>query len=220
MSRWERFGLLVAGSLAVILPLLPVAKAPAVEEKAVNALTAYRASRIYTAEGPPIDDGVLVIQGSTIMAVGSGREVEIPKEAKVIDVKGVIIPGLVDTHSHIGLLSRPDVPSNSDGNEGSGAVQSGLRAMDAVNPNDPGIRMAVAGGVTTANIMPGSGNVIGGQTIYVKLRGKTVEQMKVEADGVLGGLKMANGDNPKGFNFGRNKTPPGTRMKLSAMQRE
>jgi imidazolonepropionase-like amidohydrolase len=79
--------------------------------------------------------------------------------------------------------------------------------------------MAVAGGVTTANIMPGSGNVIGGQTLYVKLRGKTVEAMRVEAT-VLGGLKMANGENPKRFNFERGKLPPATRMKLAALQRE
>src|SRR3989441_8350565 len=84
--------------------------------------------------------------------------------------------------------------------------------------DDPGIRMAVAGGVTTANIMPGSGNVIGGQTLYVKLRGQTVEQMCVEpGDAVLGGLKMANGENPKRFNFDRRKSPPATRMKLAAL---
>src|SRR6266404_1024418 len=105
-----------------------------------------------------------------------------------------------------------------------GPVQPSLRAIDAIFPNDPGIRMATAGGVTTANIMPGSGNVIGGQTLYVKLRGHTVEQMRITgqlADGteVLGGLKMANGENPKGY--GKNKQQaPFTRMKVAALQRE
>src|SRR5205814_671083 len=65
--------------------------------------------------------------------------------------------------------------------------------------------------------MPGSGNVIGGETLYVKLRGRTSDEMRVLGD-VLGGLKMANGENPKS-NFSRNKMPPGTRMKLAAMQR-
>src|SRR5205085_884083 len=109
--------------------------------------------------------------------------------------------------------------ANNDGNEGSGPVQSALRAIDAITPDDPGIRMALAGGVTTANIMPGSGNVIGGQTLYVKYRGRTVEAMTVLGK-VLGGIKMANGENPKSFNFARGKMPPATRMKLAALQRE
>src|SRR5262249_26233288 len=71
---------------------------------------------------------------------------------------------------------------------------------------------------TTANIMPGSGNVIGGQTVYVKLRGRTVEAMQIP--GTIGGLKMANGENPKRFNFDRRKQAPSTRMQLAALQRE
>ncbi|MBL8797935.1 MAG: amidohydrolase family protein, partial [Planctomycetia bacterium] len=77
---------------------------------------------------------------------------------------------------------------------------------------------AVAGGVTTANIMPGSGNVIGGQTLYVKLRGRTIEDMAIRDIPVLGGLKMANGENPKGYRL-RNQAPM-TRMKIAALQRE
>jgi len=83
--------------------------------------------------------------------------------------------------------------------------------------------MAVAGGITTANIMPGSGNVIGGQTVYVKLRGRTIESMRIADMPVLGGLKMANGENPKGYGSGRRNVPPqapGTRMKVAALQRE
>src|SRR5262249_11041066 len=139
-----------------------------------------------------------------------------------IDATGQhIIPGLVDTHSHIGIFGRPNTPAHSDGNEASGPVQSGIRALDATWPDCPSIRMAVAGGVTTANIMPGSGNVIGGETIYVKLRGRTVEDMRILGeDGVLGGLKMANGENPKRMNFDRSKQAPATRMKLAALQRE
>src|SRR5262249_17510787 len=112
------------------------------------------------------------------------------------------------------------VPAHGDGNESSGPVQSGLRALDAIYPDDPGIRMATAGGVTTANIMPGSGNVIGGQTLYVKLRGTTIEAMRIADMKVLGGLKMANGENPKRFNFDTKKQAPGTRMKVASLQRE
>jgi imidazolonepropionase-like amidohydrolase len=180
---------------------------------------AYKGARIHTAAGGPLDAGVLVVHNGKIVAVG-GPDTPIPAGAAVVDLTGkTIIPGLVDTHSHVGIWPRPHVPAHNDGNEGSGAVQSGLRAEDAILPGDPGIRMAVAGGVTTANIMPGSGNVIGGQTLYVKLRGRTIEEMRILGT-VLGGLKMANGENPKNFNFTRNKMPPATRMKLAAMQRE
>lgn len=179
----------------------------------------YRGATIHTAAGPALADGVLVIAGGKIVAVGAA-DTPVPAGARVIDARGkTIIPGLVDSHSHLGIFPRPSVAAHADGNEGSGAVQPGLRALDAVWPDDPGIRMALAGGVTTANIMPGSGNVIGGQTLYVKLRGRSVEEMRVEARGVLGGLKMANGENPKSFNFGKNKVAPATRMKLAALQR-
>ncbi len=184
-----------------------------------EAPVAFKNATIHTAEGPKLESGVLVIAEGKIVAVG-GPETPIPAGAQIIDATGkTIIPGLVDTHSHIGIYPKPSIPAHSDGNEGSGAVQSGLRALDAIWPDDPGIRMALAGGVTTANIMPGSGNVIGGQTLYVKLRGRTIEEMRLIPGMVLGGLKMANGENPKSFNFGRDKKPPATRMKLAALQR-
>jgi imidazolonepropionase-like amidohydrolase len=202
----------------VVSSLSLIARAdPPAEQRAV----AFRMARIHTAAAAPIDDGVLIIRKGKIIAVGPSADTPIPDGTEVIDVRGkVIIPGLVDTHSHIGLWSRPNVPAHQDGNEGSGAVQSGIRAIDAIQPEDPGIRMAIAGGVTTANIMPGSGNVIGGQTLYVKLRGRTVEEMRLTPGKVLGGLKMANGENPKRSNFEGRKSPPATRMKLAAMQRE
>jgi imidazolonepropionase-like amidohydrolase len=185
-----------------------------------DAPAVYRGAKIYTA-GAVFDNGALVVDKGKIVAVGVATEIQIPAGAIVHDVTGkTIIPGLVDTHSHIGLFCRPAAPANIDGNEPSGPVQPGLRALDAINPEDPGIRMAVSGGVTTANIMPGSGNVIGGQTLYVKLRGNTIEAMRIKDMKVLGGLKMANGENPKGY--GRRPQPqaPVTRMKLAALQRE
>ncbi len=202
---------------ALILILTPAPAAVAPGDKPI----AYTGARILTAVGAPIDNGVLLVQQGKILAVGAAPETPLPQGAEVVDLRGkTIIPGLVDTHSHVGIYPKPMLPANSDGNEGSGAVQSGLRALDAIWPDDPGVRMAVAGGVTTANIMPGSGNVIGGQTLYVKLRGRTVEEMRIADMPVLGGLKMANGENPKNFNFERGKMPPATRMKLASMQRE
>src|SRR6516165_8367493 len=190
-------------SLLCLAALLLVPTVTSADEQKSGPV-AYRGARIYTVAGAPIENGVLIIEKGKITAIGAAADTRIPDGVPVIDVSGkVIIPGLVDTHSHVGIYPKPMVPAHSDGNEGSGAVQSSLRALDSIWPDDPGIRMAVAGGVTTANIMPGSGNVIGGQTLYVKLRGRDVEAMQIPDLPVLGGLKMANGENPKNFNFTR-----------------
>jgi imidazolonepropionase-like amidohydrolase len=199
------------------VPALRGSAAPAAETNGTTVV--YRGARIETATGAVFDPGALVVAEGKIVDVGPADKVAVPKGASVRDVSGnVIIPGLVDTHSHLGVYSRPAVEANSDGNEMTGPIQGIVRALDSLNPFDPGIRMANAGGVTTANIMPGSGNVIGGQTIYVKLRGYTPEQMWIASPDVLGGLKMANGENPKRSYGGKGKAP-GTRMKVAALQR-
>lgn len=178
-----------------------------------------RGAKVYPVapQAGAIERGVVVIENGKIRAVGAEGRVAIPAGAAVEDVSGrVIIPGLVDTHSHVGIYPRPPVPGNSDGNEMTDPVQPLLRALDAIWPADPGIRMAQAGGVTTANIMPGSGNVIGGQTAYVKLRGRTIEEMLIP--GALGGMKMANGENPVRGYGGRGRAPM-TRMAAAALAR-
>lgn len=212
--RWAVLCSAVVAATLTFVQFLP-GEAPA----AAGEYTLYRGARIYTAAGAPIDNGALLVHKGKIAAMGPMASVMAPKDATIRDLNGkVIIPGLVDTHSHIGIYPRPAVPAHGDGNEGSGPVQPGLRALDAIWPDDPGFHMAVAGGVTTANIMPGSGNVIGGQTLYVKLRGRTVEELAIPDMPVLGGLKMANGENPKGY-AGRQQAPF-TRMKIAALQRE
>jgi imidazolonepropionase-like amidohydrolase len=206
----------------LFLPLGEVRTQPREKDKGLVLTNA----TIYTAASDqPVENGVLVVQDGKVVFAGAGDGAPATDGFEVRDLKGaVIIPGLVDTHSHIGLWSRPHVPANSDGNEMSGPVQSGVRAIDALQPDDPGIRMAAAGGITTANVMPGSGNVIGGQTLYVKLRGRTVEEMRVtgllpDGTAILGGLKMANGENPKGYGKSKQQAPF-TRMKVAALQRE
>ncbi len=211
--------------VAVLLDFLVLFAAAFAEQDGVPAKNAdvpvvYRGARIHTASGPVIERGVLVVLKGKILDVGPEDTVRIPAGAVVRDVAGkVIIPGLVDTHSHIGIFGRPATGASADGNEMTGPVQPGLRAIDAINPHDPGIRMALAGGVTTANIMPGSGNAIGGQTLYVKLHGAFVEAMRILTGQVLGGIKFANGENPKGAYGGKNQAPV-TRMKIAALQRE
>ena len=153
------------------------------------------------------------------LALPARPDARAPDGADVRDKTGmVVMPGLVDTHTHLGVYALPRVPANDDGNEKSGPLQSALRASDAIWPDDPGIRMALAGGVTTANVMPGSGNPVGGQTAYVKLRGRSADEMLIDEPGVLGGLKMAVGENPKRLGAEGARAPQ-TRMAVAALQR-
>ncbi|MCZ6691900.1 MAG: amidohydrolase family protein [Planctomycetota bacterium] len=203
-------------AIGFVLSLLGSTPAEVARE---NDVLAIRGGKILTVTKGVIDGGTIIVTDGKITAVGPADEVVVPDGARVRDATGlIIIPGLVDTHSHIGIYSRPSVRANSDGNEGSGPVQPLVRALDAIYPADPGMRMATAGGITTANIMPGSGNVMGGQTAYVKLRGRTVEEMLIDLGDRAGGMKMANGENPK-RNYGSRNEAPGTRMKVAALQR-
>jgi imidazolonepropionase-like amidohydrolase len=171
--------------------------------------TAFINARLLPISQAPIDGGTLVVTDGRIAAMGAAGEVSVPDEATVIDLDGhVVMPGIVDTHSHLGVLG--------DVNEGQ-AVTPELRILDSFWASDPRIKVAVAGGITTANVMPGSGSVMSGQTIYIKLRGDTVDDMLVP--GSVGGLKMANGENPKGRGERAAKSPS-TRMAIAALARQ
>jgi imidazolonepropionase-like amidohydrolase len=186
------------------------------QPSASQATLAIRGGKVYPISGPPIEHGVLVVANGKIVAVGEEGKTKIPRGATVEDATGkIVMPGIVDSHSHIGIIANPLAEDSGDANEASGPIEPGLRAMDAIDPADPNIRMATAGGITTANIMPGSGNVMGGQTAYVKLRGSTIEQMLIPE--TIGGMKMANGENPK--HYGAKDKSPMTRMEEAALAR-
>jgi imidazolonepropionase-like amidohydrolase len=169
---------------------------------------AFVGARILPIAGAPIDAGVLVVHRGKIVAVGPAST-PIPADAERHDVAGrVLMPGLVDTHSHIGG------PWAADGSE---PVQPDCRALDAIDVRDAGWQKAQAGGITTANIMPGSGHLLSGQTVYVKLRdGRSIEDVAIrDADGAIaGGIKMANGTNSQ-----KDAPFPGTRGKSAAIVR-
>lgn len=174
---------------------------------------AFVGAQIIPISGAPIQDGVLVVSGGKITAVGSRSSVNVPAGAEVIDVNGkVIMPGLVDTHSHVG---------GGSGGDGSGPIQPETRILDSINVRDNSIMRARAGGITTVNVMPGSGHLSSGQTLYLKLRsGKIVDDLLIkDAQGnIAGGLKMANGTNS--IRAGSTGPFPGTRAKSASLVRE
>jgi imidazolonepropionase-like amidohydrolase len=160
--------------------------------------------------GPEFDNGVLVIEGGKIVSVGPARSTKIPDNAERIDATGkVLMPGFIDSHSHIGSPA---------GGDGSAPIQPDVRVLDAINVRNARIQKAQAGGITTANVMPGSGHLLSGQTVYLKLKdGRTIEDLFIHlTDGrIAGGMKMANGTNSR-----RQPPFPGTRAKSAALVRE
>jgi imidazolonepropionase-like amidohydrolase len=167
-------------------------------------------ARVIPIAGPEIPIGVVVIERGKIVAVGPLGSTKIPPGAIRHEASGkFLMPGLVDTHSHIG-----DV----EGADASAPIQPDVRVIDSINIRASDFQKAQAGGLTTVNIMPGSGHLLSGQTLYVKLRdGKSsIEELAVaDANGMTGGMKMANGTNS------RRKPPfPGTRAKSAALVRE
>lgn len=187
-----------------------VAAAAALPLTAQEQPHAFRGATLIPISGAPIQNGVLVVQGGRITAVG-GPETAIPAGAVVHDAAGkTIMPGLVDTHSHIG---------GGDGGDRSSPMHPSVRILDAIDARDEGIQKAQSGGVTTVNVMPGSGLLMSGQTVYLKLRdGTDIYDLLFCRDvlrEVCGGMKMANGTNPRG------EPPfPGTRGRAASIVRE
>ncbi len=174
------------------------------------AVDAFVGARLVPVSADEIDDGVLLVQDGRIAAVGSAASVGVPDGATVHDVTGlVIVPGLVDTHSHIGSPS---------GGDRSAPIQPEVRVLDSVDVRSAGLQRAQAGGITTVNIMPGSGHLMSGQTVYLKLRdGDTIDELAIldEEGRPRGGMKMANGTNSR-----RDPPFPGTRAKSAALVRQ
>ena len=119
------------------------------------------------------------------------------------------MPGLIDSHSHIG---------SAEGADSTAPIQPDVRILDSLDARHSSIQKAQAGGITTVNVMPGSGHLLSGQTLYLKLRdGRVVDDLLIRLpDGrIAGGIKMANGTNPR-----RAGPFPGSRAKSVALVRE
>lgn len=173
---------------------------------------AFLGADIIPVTGNSITNGTLVIQDGKIVALGTSSSVDVPGNAEIIDVTGqVLMPGLVDSHSHIG---------EGDGGDRSAALHPDVRIMDTINPTSDSFKRALSGGITTVNIMPGSGHLMSGQTVYVKTKeANTIEDMLVYSDeenNIYGGLKMANGTNSIRSDGG---SFPGTRARSAALVR-
>ena len=217
-------------AMAIALCAAPVqakkTKVPAEAAKPVPYASTYRPiasppvllrnATVLTGTGERLDNADVLMQDGKIQAVGKGLAA--PQGTLSVDATGKwITPGIIDVHSHLGVYASPSIDATSDGNEATNAVTANVWAEHSVWPQDAGFAKALAGGVTSLQILPGSANLVGGRSVILKnVAATTVQAMKFP-DAPYG-IKMACGENPKRV-YGE-KGGPSTRMGNMAGYRE
>lgn len=181
--------------------------------------TAIVGATLLLGNGRRIESGTVVFEGGRISLIGPSASTSIPEGARRIDAAGKFVsPGLIDTHSHMGVYAAPHVDPHADGNEMTDPLTPWAFSEDGVWTQDPAFFRALAGGVTTVQILPGSGNLIGGKAVTLKLR-PSLEARAMRFPGAPFGLKMACGENPKRY-YGEKGRTPMSRMGNLALQRK
>ncbi len=174
---------------------------------------------IKTMAGEDIRDGCIRITDGKIAEIGRREKISFhpaPRE-RVIEVRdGLIMPGIIEAHCHMGITEEKKGMEGDDCNETVDPVTPYLRAVDAINTMDAAFDDAVRAGITSAMIGPGSSNVVGGQFAFLKTRGRRVDDLIVRAPAAM---KAAFGENPK-VNYSGQSKSPSTRMAIAAMLRE
>src|SRR5262245_40744725 len=193
--RSARFVAAFAALAAVVV--LPGSTARLRGQAAATGVVAIRNATLLTVTRGTINAGTIVLQNGKIAALGPNAS--IPSGAEVIDGTGKFVsPGLIDAHSHI---------ANDDINEGGTSVSSMVGMGDVLNPNDINIYRDLAGGTTSANILHGSANAIGGKTLVIKLRYGKKRPEDIVFEGAPPGIKFALGENVT-QKRGQTRTPP------------
>jgi len=172
---------------------------------------------LLTMEGQTYENGYIDFENGVITALGDAKDAP-AYDGEVLDAQGgYIMPGLIDAHSHIGVSEEGLRWEGEDCNEATGNVTPDMRAMDGFYPFDTAIPKARKAGITTVVASPGSANVIGGQTVAVKLlSSNNVQQMVLKAPC---SIKCAMGENPKRCYGESRKQAPMTRMATAAILR-
>ncbi|UCD45178.1 MAG: amidohydrolase [Candidatus Bathyarchaeota archaeon] len=182
-------------------------------------MKAIKGAKIYTISDGVIEKGSILIEDGKFTKIGA--RVKIPSNAEVIDATGkVVMPGLVEAHCHIGIFEEKIGWAGSDGNEATDPATPQVRALDGIkaNADEGGLEAALKTGVTTAQILPGSANVIGGTGVVIKTTPKVVtDEMVIKNPS---GMKIAFGENPRRVYGENQKKMPSTRMGVAGVLRE
>lgn len=172
-------------------------------------------AKIHTMAGKNYENGDILIENGKIKEIG--ENINPDKVCEVLDVKGAFtMPGIIDAHCHVGIFEQNMGVEGSDGNEMTDPITPQMRAIDGINPMDSSFDEAVKSGITTVMTGPGSANVIGGQFVAMKTKGKCIDDMVILEPAAM---KIAFGENPKRVYKGKNKMPM-TRMAIAALLRE
>lgn len=173
---------------------------------------AVRGRRVHTMAGPPLENGVVLVENGRIKTVGPAASTVIPDGWRVLDA-AVVTPGLIDAHATVGLTGMLNQRQDQDQLESSAPIQPELRALDAYNPLDPLVAWVRGFGVTTLHTGHAPGQAISGQTIVVKTDGRTVEEALVKEPGAVAATLSPSATRAGGG------SAPGTRGKLVAILR-
>ncbi len=171
-----------------------------------SAPTLIRGATVFDGAGVELANADVLMRDGRIVGVGPGLEAG--EGVTVIDGRGrFVTPGIIDVHSHVGVYPSPGIDATSDGNEATQPNTAEVWAEHSVWPQDPGFGRAVAGGITTLQILPGSANLFGGRGVTLRpvLGARTVQEMKFP--GAPQSLKMACGENPSRVYGARNSSP-------------
>lgn len=172
--------------------------------------------KIKTMNGPVIENGFVRTHEKLIQEIGDMKDLKSSRDDVVLDVSGsLVMPGIIDAHSHIGIMEEKKGTIGDDCNECTEPVTASLRAIDAVNPMDAAFHEAIAAGITSVQVGPGSANVIGGQFALIKTHGRCIDEMIIKAPSAM---KAALGENPK-VCYGDQNKYPSTRMANAALLR-
>ena len=171
--------------------------------------------KVLTMAGITYEKGCILVEDGKIKEIG--ESIVETENMEIIDAKGGwVMPGIIEAHCHIGIMEEDKGFEGNDTNEMTDPVTPQLRAIDAINPMDTAFNDAVEGGVTSVMTGPGSANVVGGQFVFMKTKGKSIDDMIVKEPAAM---KIAFGENPKRVYSGKGKMPA-TRMATAALLRE
>lgn len=183
--------------------------------KVGEAMRLIKNGKILTMAEKSYEIGCILIEGKKIKAIEA--HIEENSDMEVIDAKGGwVMPGIIEAHCHVGITEEKKGIEGDDCNEMTNPITPFLRAIDGINTLDAAFDDAVRAGITSAMVGPGSANVVGGQFVFMKTKGRVIDELIVRAPAAM---KVAFGENPK-KNYGQKDQMPGTRMAIVGLLRE